>query len=426
MEDRMTRLLSSPLHRPMVVLAALAGLGARPAQAKYVMEADGPGGTYELLGKAFSIETPDCGHMVPHITEAFDDVLKKNVFVFHLHVTSHLDDDRCGAKDRQRTEIRGGKLPEIFSTMGQTTYFRWKFRLPPGFQTSGAFTHIFQIKSDAGAPLMTLTPRGTNLSIDGIVGVHGTTPLAKFIGTWVVVDLKVLFSTSGHIDMTIRKYGTGEMMFQYSGDHDMWQGNDAGHDPKFGIYRSLNQVGSLRDEDDVRFADFCFSRAGASDCDDGSTGKGGGGGGSGGGDTGGMSGGGTGGSGGATGGSGGGTGGASGGDTGGMSGGGTGGKPATGGTSGGDTGGKSGSGTGGKPATGGSSGSDTGGDIGSDDTGGAGGSTGAHKGSSGCQFIPTGHAGGLLLLALLAAAGLARPLRARLGGGRRTRSRRAR
>src|SRR4051812_38969276 len=122
---------------------------------------------------------------------------------------------------------------------------------------------------------MTLTPRGTNLSIDGIVGVRGTTPLAKFIGTWVVVDLKVHFATAGHIDMTIRKYGTGEMMFQHSGDADTWQGNDSGHDPKFGIYRSLNNKADLRDEDDVRFADFCISKASAAECDDGSTGNGG-------------------------------------------------------------------------------------------------------------------------------------------------------
>jgi hypothetical protein len=80
----------------------------------------------------------------------------------------------------------------------------------------------------------------------GVVGVHGTRSLSRFIGTWVVVDLKIHFASAGHIDMTIRKYGSGEMLFQYSGDADTWQGDGAPHDPKFGIYRSLGSVGSLR------------------------------------------------------------------------------------------------------------------------------------------------------------------------------------
>src|SRR3954468_16518126 len=109
-------------RRPLAALAVLLGsalVAAPSAHAKYLMAADGPGGTptYELLGRAFTIEVPDCGHMVPHITEVFDDDLKKNVFVFHAHVKE--DDDRCGATDRQRTEIRGGKLAEVVASNGQ-------------------------------------------------------------------------------------------------------------------------------------------------------------------------------------------------------------------------------------------------------------------------------------------------------------------
>src|SRR5436190_7679002 len=202
------------------VVAAMSLLGiaaAAPAHAKYLMAADGPDGvpTYELLGRAFTIEVPDCGHMVPHITEVMDDELKKNVFVFHIHVNQ--DDDRCGAKDRQRTEIRGGKLPEIVASNGQTVYYRWKFKLPAGFQASSSFTHIMQIKSDAGAPVMTLTPRNDTLSIDGIVGVRGTQPLAKFINTWVVADMKIVYGSAGHIDLTIKKIAGGEVLFNHSG-----------------------------------------------------------------------------------------------------------------------------------------------------------------------------------------------------------------
>jgi hypothetical protein len=250
-----------------VALVALL-LGAPAARARNLMSADGPGGTYELLRQAYTTELPDCGHMVPHITEELDDELHKNVFVFHAHV--NLDDDRCGAKDRQRTEIRG-KAPDIVANNGETVYYRWKFKLPTGFQGASSFTHIFQIKSDLGAPVMTLTPRTATLAIDGRIGARGTTNLSKFIGVWVVVDLKVFFSHAGRVEMTIKRLAGGEVLFSHAGAADTWDDNASAHDPKFGIYRSLNNRASLRDEQ-VRFADFCVSKQSASECDDGSSG----------------------------------------------------------------------------------------------------------------------------------------------------------
>jgi hypothetical protein len=44
--------------------------------------------------------------------------------------------NRCGGKDRQRTEIRG-HIPDLDGRMGATTYYRWKFKLAAGFQSSG-------------------------------------------------------------------------------------------------------------------------------------------------------------------------------------------------------------------------------------------------------------------------------------------------
>jgi len=58
-------------------------------------------------------------------------------------------------------------------------------------------------------------------------------------------------------------------LLSYSGNADMWDDNSGGHDSKFGIYRSLDERNMLRDEQ-VRFADFCASKVGASECDDGS------------------------------------------------------------------------------------------------------------------------------------------------------------
>jgi hypothetical protein len=240
-------------------------LWAAAAQARNLMSADGPGGTYELLRQAYTTELPDCGHMVPHITEDFDKDLGKNVFIFHAHV--NLDDDRCGGTDRQRTEIRA-RASDIVAQNGETVWYRWKFKLDAAFQGSPRFTHIFQIKSDLGAPIMTLTPRVSTFGTTGRVGSTGTTDLAKFRGVWVVVDLKVLYSNAGRAEVTIRRIPDGAMLFSQASNADMWDDNASGHDSKFGIYRSLDAKEQLRDEQ-VRFADFCASKVSAKECDDG-------------------------------------------------------------------------------------------------------------------------------------------------------------
>jgi hypothetical protein len=255
-------------YRHSITLVSLLLLLPAPAaQARNLMSADGPGGTatYALLQQAYSTELPDCGHMVPHITEEMDSELGKNVFVFHAHVAQ--DDDRCGAADRQRTEIRA-RAADIVASNGETVYYRWKFKLATGFQAAASFTHIFQIKSDQAAPVMTLTPRTSTFAIDGRIGARGTTSLAKFIGAWVVVDLKVRYANDGSVDATIRRLSNGEVLFSYSGAADMWDDGSSGHDSKFGIYRSLNNRGDLRDEQ-VRFADFCASKVSAAECADG-------------------------------------------------------------------------------------------------------------------------------------------------------------
>jgi MYXO-CTERM domain-containing protein len=258
---------SRPIRWLSGALVALPLLIALPAQAKVLTEADGPGGmaTYDILGQHFTIETPDCGHNVPHVTEVFDDDLKKNVFAFHLHVKAALDDDRCQAKDRQRTEVRG-KGPDVVANEGDTVYYRWKFKLPTGFQTSPNFCHIMQIKSNNAAPIMTLSPRETIIQMDGRLGKHGMTELAPFINTWMLATMKVLHSHNGTVELTIRRVSDGAMTFHYAGGGDIWDANTP-QDPKWGLYRSLDSVADLRDEE-IRFADFCISKTSAADCED--------------------------------------------------------------------------------------------------------------------------------------------------------------
>ncbi len=252
------------LRRAPRLVVLLCSLTAQQASAKNLLQADGPGGTYDLLRTAYTVEVPDCGHMVDHITEEQDADLGRPVFVFQLHVNE--DDDRCTATDRQRSEIRA-RAADIVAAEGETVHYAWKFKLDAGFQGSPNFTHIFQIKSDESAPIMTLTPRVSTLAIDGRIGEHGSTELSKFLGVWVQVELRILYADAGELAMTIRRLSDGEQLFEYAGAADMWDAGASGHDSKFGLYRSLNSSELLRDEP-VRFADFCASKVSAAECAD--------------------------------------------------------------------------------------------------------------------------------------------------------------
>lgn len=251
-------------------------------QAQVTLSADGPGNTYSLIeSKGFGIESPDCRHTSfgPHVTEVFDNVLGKNVFVFHSHPVA--DDDRCGADDRVRMEIKGGSgSPAAMQhTQGQTAYYRWKFKLDAGFIPSSRFTHIFQIKAiegDAGAPLITITPRAGNpqkMQIihsagegSGSLGTVHQVDLAPFKGTWVEAYVKYKSSegSAGTFEITIKRISDGVTLLSYSRNGiDMWRTDADYNRPKWGVYRGKDDV--LRDEQ-VRFADFCISETSESQC----------------------------------------------------------------------------------------------------------------------------------------------------------------
>src|SRR3954451_5262313 len=94
----------------MKALGICVAMFVAPAvRSQVILNADGPGNTYELIDSVLggsAEETPDCSDPAfgRHITEAMDDVLGKNVFIFHIHVTP--DNDRCTNFDRQRNEIK--------------------------------------------------------------------------------------------------------------------------------------------------------------------------------------------------------------------------------------------------------------------------------------------------------------------------------
>lgn len=244
--------------------------------------ADGPGNTYELINAALGndvTETPDCAHTAfgRHIREEFDNVLKKNVFIFTTHVTP--DNDRCGATDRQRTEIKtyGPSHDSVKGQLNETATYRWKFLIPADFQPSPRFTHIHQIKAgdgtNDGAPIITITPRaGTpekleiihtgNTSASSLNKVK-TVDLDQFKNTWVEVVEKVIYKTNGYYEITIKRISDGAVLLTYSNNNiDLWREAATFCRPKWGIYRSLQNISYLRDEE-VKFADFCIAEGDA-------------------------------------------------------------------------------------------------------------------------------------------------------------------
>jgi hypothetical protein len=253
------------------------------SSAQVTISADGPGNTYELLeSRGFGLETPDCGHAVRHIREVFDGTLGKNVFAFDIH--RDLDDDRCTNSDRQRLEVKtapGDANQDILQhTNGQTAYYRWKFRLPSGFQASPNFTHIFQIKaqagSDAGSPILTITPRAGSPDRLEIIftppsgqsggGVKAQADLSLFRNVWVEAFVQYRSADSGNIQLSLKRLSDGATLLSWnSGTLDTWRAGNNYNRGKWGIYRSLNSLSSLRDET-VLFADWCVSETSAGQC----------------------------------------------------------------------------------------------------------------------------------------------------------------
>jgi hypothetical protein len=267
------------LNRLVTALLLQASTGLY-AQTFLIAEAEPD--AYAQIQKALDApaETPDCSHpdFGPHITLETDSVLEKPVFVFHSHVTP--DNDRCSAFDRQRIEIKtyGPSPAYVKGFLGDSVTLRWRFQLPEGFQSSKNFTHIHQIKAgdgDDGSPLITLTPRKGNPDVLQLIHTAGTgavssgtvahVNLEPFLGVWVEAYEKITYGYKGRYSIVIKRLSDGEKLFEYSNDElDLWRKDTTFIRPKWGVYRSLNDAGSLRDER-VKFDRFCIAK-GDDDC----------------------------------------------------------------------------------------------------------------------------------------------------------------
>ncbi|NDP27917.1 MAG: T9SS type A sorting domain-containing protein [Flavobacterium sp.] len=266
--------------------------------AQVTLNADGPGNTYELINSVLApsgnvIEAPD---QIPegshpafgrHIAEVFDTDLNKYVFEFYSHLANgaySIDDNDVSTlkTDRQRVEIKtyASSPNNLIATIGETVTYTWRFKIPVGFQPSSSFTHIHQIKpvdGDDGAPIFTLTARkGTpnKLQLIYVADANASNAykreinLSLFEGIWVEVTevIKVGTGTSGAYSIVIKKVSDGVELLSYSNgtiqtirtastDPGFPQVANSFIRPKWGIYRSLLDVESLRDET-LRFSDF--------------------------------------------------------------------------------------------------------------------------------------------------------------------------
>jgi len=240
--------------------------------AQVFVNADGVTDPYKLLNSKGWYEEENTLHPgFKHIRQQWDTELKKYVFAFTMH--KDIDGNFSERKDRQRLEIKTfNRSPEnMKAANGETQSYSWKFKLDAGFQPSPSFCHIHQLKAgdgdDAGSPLITITPRyGTPDKLQIIFsapknssahsGVLKEVDLALFKGTWVEVSEKVKFSHEGSYDITIRRVSDHVILLEvHSPVLDLWRGTATFIRPKFGIYRSLNNLSYLRDET-LLFADF--------------------------------------------------------------------------------------------------------------------------------------------------------------------------
>ena len=238
------------------------------------LNADGPGNTYDLITSVLApgfdpIEVPDCSHpgYGEHIDELFDNELNMNVFRFFIHTDP--DNDRCINFDRQRNEIKTyDKSPDnLLGVENETVVYKWKFKLPAGFQSSPNFTHVHQLKSVGGSlesmPMYTLTTRKSSpdrlelryAETDTQVTL-AQTELAPLIDVWLEVTETISYGVSGTYEITIKRVSDDSILFEYTNNSIVnWRPNADFVRPKWGIYRSLINAQDLRNEA-LLFANF--------------------------------------------------------------------------------------------------------------------------------------------------------------------------
>lgn len=262
--------------------------------AQVVLNADGPGDTYELINSKFApngnvVEAPDqttvSGQTVGthpgfgrHIAEVWDDDLGKYVFEFYAHLdsgsTGVLDNDvSTSSTDRQRVEIKtyGSSPDNLKGIIGETVTYKWRFKVPVGFMPTSNFSHLHQVKAvggDDSNPIFSLTARkGTpnKMEVNFVQSAtSGTTKIANlnlslFEGIWVDVTEVIKVGSSGTYEIIIKRVDNNAIILSYSNANILTIRSDNTFiRPKWGIYRSIADKANMRDEA-MRFSDFSIA-----------------------------------------------------------------------------------------------------------------------------------------------------------------------
>ncbi|WP_179946944.1 hypothetical protein [Niabella ginsenosidivorans] len=175
-----------------------------------------------------------------------------------------IDGDRCNTKtvDRQRNEMKSAtnntEWAKIQGNWDEWQRLEWKFKLPKGFQPTGSFCHIHQLKAqdgpDNGSPVITITPRansnGSNKRIQIIHTVDGANtgkgtivdniPLADFEDEWVQVQEEIHYTHNGYYSCKITRVRDDKVLVNFKDNNiDMWRIGSSYIRNKYGIYRSL-------------------------------------------------------------------------------------------------------------------------------------------------------------------------------------------
>jgi len=249
-------------------------------QRTYLVANGNSAGTYNLLNSVLggtanspSYEVPDCIHPIQHITQQNDADLGTPVFVFHSHVD--IDNDRCRVFDRIRTEIKThAPSPDFLKGFyGESVSYSWDMKLDAQLQPATSFTHLFQVKAVGGEdsqPFITITPRltsvGTRLLQLMHAGFNSTSSsiwqdqLANYLGFWIHITVEYTCATIGRFHINMRRVDNGQVLMSFTNNNiEMWRTGNTFQRPKWGIYRSLNNRVSLRDEQ-VFFNNFCLAK----------------------------------------------------------------------------------------------------------------------------------------------------------------------
>lgn len=243
-----------------------------------VIPSEGSGSGYDaILNAGLDLESPDCVHTTfgPHITQAHDELLDRNIFEFHSHIVE--DNDRCQNFDRVRMEIKGGPNTneESQHQLGGQSFYRWKFLIPADFKGSSSFCHVFQNKAkgggDDGFPVLTITPRTNTLQVIHNGGDTGddlgavvNVDLAPFLGNWIEAYVYQKHAEEGELELILKDLKSGRELVTYKNENiDLWRTGADYSRPKWGVYRK--KVDGLKDETFL-FADFCISESSLEFC----------------------------------------------------------------------------------------------------------------------------------------------------------------